>query len=328
MKAFLLILITTLTFNIYAGDRVWNGGGLAEKNILWALVSLDKYIDNCLNGPYCNLTKKEKTLLKKIKKVHLTEPQGPNFIKFKSHIKNEENFDFGEGIKLAKTKLKPGSPIFINKDLLYRNINGNVEAFTVAEAVSLLIHEIGHHTGEKNHTKLDLLGAKVGMVVERFSEKAPFFPTNNKIQVVSFNSDSLTQFPEILIYIDDQIINITEKVKKEIECHDDYRSRPEGATFHNIYWKPFYKRSDSLKFKFQGNLWVFCQNRNGFIYDKPEGKYLEVSFKSKIIDESKYDEKRYSQFKVNFVPGSLDIEVKKMWMLVGEGNPLDAIPGN
>ncbi len=328
MKLLLTMLMTLISLTSHAGDRVWNGGGLSEKNILWALVSLNKYIEDCLNGPYCNLTKKERKLLKEIQDIHLREPQGPNFIQFKSHFKNEANFDFGEGIRLAKTKLYPGSPILINTDLLYRRANNKVIAFTVADAVSLLIHEIGHHTGEKNHTVLDLLGAKVSMVVQKFSEKAPFFPTNDKIQIVSFNSDNHAQFPEILIYVEDEIIDLTKKVQKKLDCHDDYRSIPKGATFHNIYWKPFYKRSDYIKFKFEGNLWVYCQSRNGLVQEKPEGNYLEVTFKGKILDNSDFGDKEYSQFKVKFIPGSLDIEVKKMWMLVGEGNPLDAIPGN
>ena len=133
-----------------------------------------------------------------------------------------------------------------------------------------------------------------------------------------------------MIYLDDQIINITKNLKSELDCpkRNYYLSEPNGATFHNIYWKPYKRRSDYIRFTFEGNLWLNCHHKESLIGEKPEGKYLEVSFKARIRDLTEKSIVASEQFQVYFVPGSLDIKIRKMWELVGEGNPLDAIPGN
>lgn len=307
---FIILFITTTSF---AGDRVGNGGGIAEKNILHAFFNLNKFIKLCLTSPSCQITKKERELLRKIRRK-LSQEATIDLIRFSSEKDFPGRFILDGDVKIAKTGNKIGSPILINTDLLYRkNSAGVYVSFSVPEATSLLIHELGHHHEEYDHSKLDLLGIKVSMMLQKNVDKAPFFPNNSSLEAISFNGSIKDSFPEVLIYIGDQILDISRTLKAEIKCKKGFsRKTPLGATFHNLYWdgarrKGLGKKKPTFRFWLLGSISSRCKKRMDKGTRNLNFEKYSIYFEAKYMNFNKKKEIP----KWNFISGSLKIKKEK-----------------
>ncbi|MCX6124359.1 MAG: hypothetical protein NTV34_06360 [Proteobacteria bacterium] len=93
---------------------------------------------------------------------------------------------------MAKTGSEIGSPIYINRDLIYTEQVGRWSALTVLECIPILVHELGHHQGEAPHTVLDLLGVKVQTLLSKNYSVAEFDPN---LTVNSEDLSTLKEFP-------------------------------------------------------------------------------------------------------------------------------------
>ncbi len=276
MKTFMVVLALFASTAAFAGrDDVNNGGGLAEKNILYALENLSQYVGLCLNSQTCKITESERDLLNKISLSLPAERQIKDLVQFVSEKAKPGTFVIDGEMKVAKTGGSIGSQIFFNRDLLYlKNAAGLTVPMSLTEAVSHLIHEFGHHHGEFNHNQLDLLGIKVSLLLQQSIQTTPLLPHTNEITAVVINDPTLKGFPQILLYVFGDVINVSKKFESSVKCAkltlpistselSDVNlgnSKPNASMFHNIYWEKHKLGTSSGEFTIKGNLSNTCKD--------------------------------------------------------------------
>ena len=251
----ILIILSALLLSsplaCFSGDEVNNAAGLAEANITYAYLNISGYADICLSTSSCSLSERERVILKKIKRSMPDEYSSKDQLEFLSERDNPGTFIIDGVVKIAKTGDDVGSPIQINQDLIYyKNRLGIDTAINLQRAIALLIHELGHHHDEDNHLLLDLLGIKVSMTASTAIHESSFFSHSDNIKIVVFNPKTKKSFPQILLYIHDEIIDASKVFKSALKCNflafpsvidilPDFAisfKKPKSAIFHNIHW--------------------------------------------------------------------------------------------
>lgn len=125
---------------------------------------LKKILNLCLQDHLCNLLTEEKALISSIQLSQDTENKlNAELIRFDSSKNNPNLFLKDGNTRIAVTGDNVGDSIFINLDLVYQNDKyGSPHPISLNQIIAILIHELGHHHGIKNHSSLDQLGLKVG----------------------------------------------------------------------------------------------------------------------------------------------------------------------
>lgn len=273
MRAALLLaaVLFTATAEARRGDEVNNGGGLAEYNILYAFDRLDSYIDMCLASPACRLNGEERGILLRIRES-LPAEWSASPVKFESERSRPGFFVLDGELKIAKTGSQVGSPIYFNVDLLYRrNMEGRFESITVAEAVAFLVHELGHHAGERDHVKLDLLGLKVSQSVQALVYATPLSPTSREVNLTVINGPGATSKPTVLLYVFGAVYDLSAIVWSAITCPSVVvplpvlphiqlgNKKPNGVILHNVHWARQGKPGTS--FQVEADVTKFCKDQ-------------------------------------------------------------------
>lgn len=273
-----ILLLIGLPFCVFArgGDHINNGGGLAEKNVLLALMNLEKYIQTCLNVESCRVTDAERSLLQQIV---ATLPQERNFadlIRFGGEKEAKGWFIINGEVKLAKTGRTIGSPIYVNTDLLYsKNSAGVYEPLSLPQAVAMLVHEFGHHHGEVSHTVLDVLGLKVSSHLGRLIYSTPLLPLQDQVSLRVLNGvESTNVFPETLLYVSEEVLDLSATLKDRVRCAVvslpfgigplDFTipgDAPKAVMLHNLHWKSISDQNDKTTFEAEGNLTLDCDGK-------------------------------------------------------------------
>ena len=251
MREIITLFLMLISFNIFAGDEVNNGGGAAEGTLTYTFLNIETYIDLCLSSEICQISDREKEILTQIKKSMDDEFAQEKPLVFMSENSNPGTFIIDGEIKIAKTGNYVGSPIYFNTDLLYfKNNLGIYESIDIKTAIGILIHELGHHQNNLNHSFLDALGAKVALGLNKHIQVSSFFSFNDQLQVIVLNEKKDSSFPQILLRVYDELIDISDDFKKKLKCNlitlpniidiipgiSISFKRPKGAVFHNLHW--------------------------------------------------------------------------------------------
>ncbi len=144
------------------GDHVGNGGGLSESNFAFARLHLRSFITLCLNSSQCISSSNEIKIAKQVLTNLDQELKNENQLIVISEVDHPGFFYLDHNTRIAKTGNTIGDPIYLNRDLLYEKKDGKVLTIDIPQAIAILFHEFGHHTGEMNHDLLDAIGAKIG----------------------------------------------------------------------------------------------------------------------------------------------------------------------
>lgn len=254
------------------GDDIQNGGGIAEKNFLFAFQSIETYSKVCLELDACRLTNSEKLILKNIVAVIPQEARNPNLIQFVSEKKNPGFFIIDGEMKVAKTGRIIGSSIFINIDLIYFKGNfGGSEAVSIPMALGILLHEFGHHVSLASHSELDSMGVKVASFLQNKIQTTPVLPWTQSIMATVVQLSGPGAFPQILLNVGDSVLNISEQFRAALKCPeirvfpgilfpdlDENNRPPVAAIFHNIHWEKSSKTSENGVFVIVGSVSNTC----------------------------------------------------------------------
>lgn len=272
---YLILLLPSFSWS-RGGDFVNNGGGLAEKNILYAFEKMDVFIQNCLSSPRCRVNEPQKNILKKILAGIAQEKKSTQII-VASETKTPGQFMIDGLVRVAKTGNTVGTPIYVNSDLLYtKNVSGGYDAITIPEAVAILIHELGHHYGKESHSELDLVGVNVSVFLQQKLILTPMIPWAGDISASVFNPDFNQSYPEILLNVGSDSINLSSMYRQAVECFGvtipiiilplpDLQlmsSQPLGSLLHNIHWESFEEADGWIWIKMIGNISNRCQYNN------------------------------------------------------------------
>lgn len=289
----LLLLGIGCGFSAFAGgDLVNNGGGIAEKNFIFAYQRLGHYLNLCLNSELCKLDKSQRSILQKINQGLPAEQKFSNQLQFLSEKSVPGTFMLGGEMKVAKTGSKVGSPIIINIDLIYtKNEMGYFIPVSVSEAVSILVHELGHHYGDYSHTDLDLLGVRVAMMLQHKTYATPLLPWSSLISAMIINPDISDSFPDVLIYVDKDVLDISNEYKKVAFCPEFFipipilpipdinvaKTPPKGSIIHNVRWNKSEGTETQVKLSFSGDLSHKCKDSNNVNFRNQDYR-VEVDF--------------------------------------------------
>lgn len=259
------------------GDDVNNGSGLAEKTFVRAFASLDRYLGLCLHSQICRLSEKDRAVLTAIQDTLPLQNEAHSGLIFASEREEPGTFIIDGELKIAKTGSKVGAPIYLNRDLIYRlSPDGGLQPLALGEAVSILVHELGHHQGEMDHTYLDVLGNKVALVLQHHISESPLLPMNTRLSLIVINGDTGRDYPQILLNVFDQQYDLSSLFADQMKCHfqlvplpilDEIsvkEQKPKGVMIHNVHWTRFSEASPEDKFVLEGNLTKFCEDGSTF----------------------------------------------------------------
>jgi hypothetical protein len=258
------------------GDLVNNAGGIAEKNVLYAYEKLGTYLQLCLKSEACKLNPAQKNIATQIFKGLPQEQLNQKQISFESESKKPGSFIIDGQVRVAKTGRLVGSPIIINVDLLYSKVGGLYQAVSIAEAVAILVHELGHHYGNYTHDELDLIGVRVSMLMQQKMITTPMLPWNAIVSASVFNADTFVGFPQVLLTVGDDVIDISEIYEKSVHCEvltlpipvlpvpdlELVTKVPMGSLLHNIHWDKIKDKEDVLKVQILANVSNNCIYKN------------------------------------------------------------------
>ena len=277
------------------GDDVNNGGGLAEKTFLKAFASMDRYLKICLNSSACRLNQKDRQLLEQIKTALPNEGEPHGGVLFASEQNRPGFFMIDGELKIAKTGVKVGAPIFVNRDLIYsRGVDGSFQPLGLSEMVSTLVHELGHHHGELNHDYLDVLGNKVALLLQHHISESPLLPFNSNLSLIVVNDASKRSYPQLLLNIFDLQLDLTEQFAEKMFCHyqilplpilDEInvtKEKPLGVLLHNVHWAKFSDSTQEGRYVLEGNLTKFCKEGSTFQNNNKNHK-AQITFELKNL---------------------------------------------
>lgn len=222
-QTFIFLLAITRVW-AYGGSEAGNGGGLSEKNILFAYKHLNEYVDLCLKSRSCQLNAIEKALLEKIREV-LPQEQKTPLVFFAESAK--PGFFIIDGMpKIAKTGSLVGDPIYINLDLLYAKQSQNTYQFVdLPLSASILLHELGHHQGILDHALLDHLGTAMQTFLLTHSLRAEFW--NGNAALITFQNNSVRSdkdkkhlrfMDQILLENGNELYDLQQDILSNIHC--------------------------------------------------------------------------------------------------------------
>ncbi len=306
MKAFFAAAFVFSSINAFAiqgGDWVDNGGGIAEKNVLYAYERLEKYVEVCLTSGACKLDSRQREIIAKIAKGLPQELRG-RMLYFGSEQKTPGFFMIDGLVRVAKTGSNPGSPIYINSDLLYsKSPTGEYTAVTIPEAVAILIHELGHHYGNYTHEELDLLGVRISLLMQSKMSVTPLLPWSDDFSAMIFTKDVYTAYPDVILNVGDDLIDISQAVANEAMCYrfsipipvlpipdlDLVSRKPTGSVLYNLHWDKFDEGTDKMKVKLIGNISNNCLFKTNILLRSNDFK-MSISFTAtKMNNKWKYD---------------------------------------
>ncbi|AGH94429.1 hypothetical protein [Pseudobdellovibrio exovorus] len=214
---------------------------------------MDSYLLSCLSSVSCQLDSRQRVVLQNILNGLPSERLNQNLIQFYSESNYPGFFVIDSEVKVAKTGSTPGSPIYINTDMIYTLDHiGYKVPIGIPEILAILIHELGHHYGSESHEFLDLLGVRVGMFISQQSYMTAPLPWMRGFGISAINtSNDVTTFPDVMLFLGDEAINISEEVKKSALClyqlyfgAETETRRPTGIFMYNLHWSFAKQRGD------------------------------------------------------------------------------------
>lgn len=262
MKTLIKILcLLSLSFISIAGDGVGNGGGISENNFIFAYNTIGEYIEHSLKMNVSAFSKKEETILRKIHNALPEQYQLKKPIVFMSGTKYPHIFiyPFGE-VRIAVTGSKVPSPIYINTDLLYQNINGEIKYISISQAISILVHELGHHHNVKDENFLNELGSKVAKsVYNKFERRNLRKDKNIYFEFINLGEEQLSQ---LLLTDSQNSFELSNDLSKKSKCNNG--KVPMGIEIWQSSWTRYSHTSWYLK----NELILYCKINNEV---KPQG---------------------------------------------------------
>ncbi len=217
------------------GDVIGNGGGLAEQNFTYALTQLPDFISEAIKEGMVKGVDAE--VLRKIGQQARLEAEKADKLIFVSGKNNRGIFDQDSEMetRLATTGLSPEAPIFVNLDLLYRKVDGEMEMLPLPIMVASLVHELGHNIGMTDHSYLDFLGARVRRMIEReYNRVARQLGQEHRAEMVSINLGG-EALPRLSLMVNETLVPFEQEFHKVLTCRNG--SVPRSVRMSNQHWE-------------------------------------------------------------------------------------------
>jgi hypothetical protein len=226
----------------FAGKEGGNGGGSAEKNILFAKESLPRFIDLCLSAKSaCGISVgREEDLLKAIRDDLAVGRETGGF-HFASEAEHPGMFMLDGKVRVARTGDDVGNPVAVNTDLIYTlDAQGHYVAMDIPMAVSVLVHEYGHHHRIKDCEFLDRLGTKVQAMlrshVQQIGWSADPISLEDVVGAIGVQYRRFDAFDQILAFDSESLTNLSSLLTAQLSCDPSGKARYKGLQITNLHW--------------------------------------------------------------------------------------------
>ncbi|MBL6991573.1 MAG: hypothetical protein ISR65_17440 [Bacteriovoracaceae bacterium] len=282
LKSLIIFTLFILPLTLWSGEREGHGGGLAEQNIMTARLHLAEFITISLSSSVVTFDDEEREVLESI--LSNFEQELTSKIIFKSGTNDEVDFYIDGQLRVAKTYDYPGATIWINLDLIYLEKMGVIRPMSLTQAVTLLVHEYGHHQKFYDHSFLDTLGAKVAKVLQNNIYKLPLSRNYREVVVMTIDSNFEESFSSLLIRDSFDLIDVTKQLKTKLNfCRKGKQNLQEklvGFYLENFHWGSRLWKGDTLSGRLVFNATIVCKRGNGNNYIINLGaKTLNLLFK-------------------------------------------------
>jgi hypothetical protein len=129
------------------GDGVSNGGGIAEKNFVYAFSTLSDDLKSCFTAIDCVVSADDEKILRSIHRSLVDGVATIHHVEFVSPTKHPQLFVMDGKPRSARTGKRPGDRIFVNVEHLYVRDGGAERPISIRESTAILVHELAHHHG-------------------------------------------------------------------------------------------------------------------------------------------------------------------------------------
>lgn len=277
MKTLIKIWLLALSITLYAGGDSVGGGGIAENNILYSFLNLESFIELCVNASVgCGITVEEGRLLRQISDSMKEERKNTKLIRFESESQKPGFFYVDGALRIAKTGFHVGDPIYFNVDMLYP-LAGTVSIplipppdrpLDIPIATGLLVHELGHHQGEKDHTALDLLAGKVQTFMRVYSSELDGGPLRKYIIATALEFGKGSE-SDLVLRDKRDAYSLLPQLRKTLKCDD--KSQPGGFTLWNMHWLRETRSEGEIVLPLRARVLLYCKGEF-----RVESKELEI----------------------------------------------------
>lgn len=211
------------------GDVVGNGGGLVEAQVAFFYNSLPKAITSAIEFNQRQFNPDDMKIL-----THILNNVQQSSYEEKILMLNDQKFFNSEGdqeIRAAKTGFDQKYQIFINRELLYQNVE-KVESLIVP----LLIHEFGHQAGVSSHSYLEELGTKVKFILDSKKDFLTQDSEYGSIWLTAYNYVSTGGWADLVVIVGDQLTRVKKIDYDELKklCKGHF---PGGFEYSNLHWE-------------------------------------------------------------------------------------------
>ena len=246
-----LILSLLVTLSSHGrGDWVGNGAGLAENNLFFVYENIERYIKACLESANCVLDQEQRNLLETIL---LSMPEERNSEEPQIRIERHSDRFVIDGLpRVAVTGNDVKSPIYFNLDMIYRENNRSaLEPISIQQSIALIVHELGHHHGIKDHAWLDLLGSRVARVLDEGVQRLivnPSVPHLSALAVDVNESHSYDFSTQLLLSDEIRYYDLTSRISRAIKCPRQGHRLGYLKRFRmwNVHWERFFSMRPRL----------------------------------------------------------------------------------
>lgn len=216
------------------GNVVGNGGGMSEGTFEYSYQILGRVVEDCLRDPYCLDEEHEYQLLRGVRDVFQQNIKMNNYIIFLDSEVHQNFFDDvnGRGPRTAMTGSKPMMPVFINTAHLYDALGA--PRWDVGRSISLLVHELGHQTGELNDRYLDKIGQKVRRFLEADKTTLENKVNEDIVRVWMRNGERPSEQFELGVFWGGEERNLRDEVISNIKCPRGFDL--DNYSFSNLHW--------------------------------------------------------------------------------------------
>lgn len=251
---------------IQGGDIIGNGTGITEVRFFESYYALPALVKRCLESSLCPISYSDRAILQSITEVLKVNLRQRHQLLFLSGSAYPRFFVDSDqiGPRTAKTGFRMGLPIFLNRDHFYKNGAPNIQT---KEAIAILIHELGHQTGERSHTLLDGIGTKFATWA---TGKSYFLQRKIEDDFAEFsvmNSETPNRWPLTWISWRGNSISFTAKLKEDAKCKDQSREAV-GASLSNLHWRREFLGTELKRISASAWVTLYCLGEDSLIYEE------------------------------------------------------------
>jgi hypothetical protein len=264
-----------------SGDIVGNGGGKAEADFKYTYRKLYKFITDCELSYKCFTTDRQKSILRKIKQISLINMNKKDKMIFVDEHKIPGFFrdEHDPQVRVAKTGFDSDSPIFINLDLIY---NHSSEPYDIPSIVAILIHEIGHQTGIREHAMLDDLGAIVRNFLNSEKLQSKMTINGNTVNLTAFNFHDDDVYAELNLHYVGYNIELGSRIHSESQCSTKDTNLV-GYKIENIHFERSVRRNKKHHVKAKAWITLNCMGTDLSLIKEEKDLYISFELERKFL---------------------------------------------